>query len=86
MEECRKKTPYLFLIIISIIIIFIYFCIVKLLVLDIHPWTSFGTVFFLVVYNLIFLLLVWSMVQTIRTDPGRVPIQWVLPSSLRASD
>ena len=77
MEECRKKHPYLFLIIIIGIIVFIYFCVVVLLVLDIHPWSNFGTALFLIVYNLIFILLIWSMVQTIRTDPGRVPLQWV---------
>lgn len=84
MEECRKKHPYLFLIIITAIIVFIYFCVVVLLVLDIRPWTNVGTAFFLIVYNLIFILLIWSMVQTIRTDPGRVPLQWVPLSLFRA--
>lgn len=77
MEECRKKYPNLFLIIISAIIVFIYFCIVFLLTLSIRPFSNFGTALFLIVYNLIFILLIWSMVQTIRTDPGRVPLQWV---------
>ena len=77
MEECRKKFPYLFLIIIVIIIIFIYFCIVKLLIFDVRPWSNPAIIAFLILYNLIFILLIWSMVQTIRTDPGRVPIQWV---------
>ena len=77
MEECRKKHPYLFLIVITGIIVFIYFAIVVLLVLDIHPWSNLGAAIFLIVYNIIFILLVWSIVQTIRTDPGRVPLQWV---------
>lgn len=85
MEELRKKCPYFFLIIISAIIIFIYFCVVKLLVLDIHPWGAGSTGFFLVLYHLIFVLLLWSIIQTIRTDPGRVPIQWVSHHLLRAS-
>ena len=86
MEECRKKYPYIFLIIIIAIIIFIYFCIVKLLVLDIHPWTPVGTIVFLIIYNVIFILLIWSIVQTIKTDPGRVPIQWVCLVLCRALD
>ena len=77
MEELRKKCPYFFLIIISLIIGFIYFCVVVLLVSGIRPWNDGSTGFFLVVYHLVFILLLWSMVQTIRTDPGRVPIQWV---------
>jgi len=77
MEQCRKSCPYLFLIIISVIIVFLYICIVKLLLLDLHPWSSLGTIIFLVIYNIIFLLLLWSIIQTIRTDPGRVPLQWV---------
>lgn len=76
MEDLRKKCPYSFLIIIVAIIVFIYFCVVKLLILDIHPWSDTSTAVFLIFYNLIFVLLLWSIVQTIRTDPGRVPIQW----------
>lgn len=86
MEDLRKKCPYSFLIIIIAIIVFIYFCVVKLLILDIHPWSDAGTTVFLIFYNFIFVLLLWSIVQTIRTDPGRVPIQWVPPSSPRDSD
>lgn len=76
MEDLRKKCPYSFLIIIVAIIIFIYFCVIKLLILDIHPWSDTSTAVFLIFYNLIFVLLAWSIIQTIRTDPGRVPIQW----------
>ena len=68
------------------IIVFLYVCIVKLLVLDLHPWSPVATVIFLVLYNIIFILLLWSMVQTIRTDPGRVPLQWVRRCRLRGSD
>ena len=71
--------------IITLIIIFIYFCIIFLLAINIHPWSNLGTIVFIVIYNLIFLLLAWSIVQTIRTDPGRVPIQWVPPFLFRVS-
>jgi uncharacterized membrane protein YjfL (UPF0719 family) len=56
---------------------FIYFSFIKLLVLDIHPWGETATVIFLIVYHIIFLLLVWSMIEAIRKDPGKVPSQWV---------
>ena len=57
--------------------LFIYFCIVKLLVIDMHPWESGSAIAFLIIYHIVFVLLVWSIVQTIRIDPGRVPLQWV---------
>ena len=85
MEDLRKKCPYAFVIIIAAIIIFIYICVVKLLLLDIHPWSNGGTAVFLIIYNIIFLLLIWSIVQTIRTDPGRVPLQWVDSMLFRVS-
>jgi hypothetical protein len=86
MEDLRKKCPYSFLIIILAIIIFIYLCIAKFLLLDIHPWGNGVTTIFLVFYNIIFVLLLWSIVQTIRIDPGRVPIQWVRQKRCRDSD
>lgn len=65
---------------------FLYVCIVILLVLGLRPWSPPATVIFLALYNIIFIFLLWSMVQTIRTDPGRVPLQWVRTARFRGSD
>jgi hypothetical protein len=78
MEDLRKKFPYFFLVMISLILIFIYVCFVKLLVLDLHPFPDVFTVIFIVFYHLVIVLLVWSIVEAIRRDPGKVPIQWVV--------
>lgn len=37
---------------------------------------SIGVMAMLVFFNLIFILLVWSFVQTMTTDPGQVPVFW----------
>lgn len=79
MEDLRKKFPYFFLIIISLILIFIYVCFFKLLVLDLHPFASVPTIIFIIVYHIVVLLLIWSIIEAIRRDPGKVPIQWVDP-------
>jgi hypothetical protein len=34
-------------------------------------------IIFLLLYHVVFILLVWSIVETIQTDPGKVPHQWV---------
>lgn len=73
----RKKFPYFFLVIISVIILYISFCFVYLLVMDIQPWGSTATTIFIIIYLLVFFLLVWSIYEAIRTDPGKVPLQWV---------
>jgi len=77
MEDLRKKFPYFFLVMISLILIFIYICFVKLLVIDLHPFGNVLTVIFIVVYHIVLILLVWSIIEAIRRDPGKVPIQWV---------
>lgn len=61
------------------------FSFVKLLVLDIHPWGNTATAIFLVIYAIVFVLLTWSIVQSIRRDPGKVPLQWVLVVISRGS-
>lgn len=85
MEEIRKKFPFVFLFIISLLIIIIAFSFIKLLAIDLHPWGDIPTTIFLVVYGLVFLLLVWSITQAIRRDPGKVPLQWVISIAFRVS-
>ena len=78
MEEIRKKYPYFFLIIIALIIVYIYVSFQIILVLKLHPWANAPTYIFMIIANIIFILLVWSIIMALSKDPGKVPLQWVL--------
>jgi hypothetical protein len=39
--------------------LFIYFCIVKLLVIDMHPWESGSAIAFLIIVYIAFAVLIW---------------------------
>jgi hypothetical protein len=47
------------------------------MVIDISSWNTLSLVMFLTVYHISLLMLIWSLISTIRTDPGKVPHQWV---------
>ena len=40
------------------------------------PYSSIGKTIAIVIFHLIFFMLLWSMLQSIIADPGRVPIYW----------
>ena len=63
-----------FVILVATVMIFIYYTYIML-------WgprasESIGVMTLLVFFKLIFILLVWSFVQTMTTDPGQVPVFW----------
>ena len=84
-EQIRNKFPYVFLVMISAVIVFLYFTFVKLLIIDMDPWPSFVMALFLIVYHIFVILLIWSLIMTIKKDPGLVPIHWVSILSFRDS-
>lgn len=47
------------------------------MLIDLSNWNKVTLVIFLIIYHIIFVLLLWSIISTIRTDPGKVPVQWV---------
>lgn len=74
----RRRFPYGFLIIISLIMVYLYICFVWLMIVDLSHWNKGVLITFLIIYHIIFILLLWSMISTIKTDPGKVPVRWVL--------
>ena len=59
-------------------IIFNYYILVVefMTLLNPHPYSNAGRIAALVVFHLLFIMLAWSMIQSIISDPGRVPIYW----------
>ena len=74
----RRKFPYGFLLMICLIIIFLYIAFIKLMVLDLSNWNTASIVIFMIIYHVVFLLFIFSLIMTMATDPGKVPVQWVL--------
>jgi hypothetical protein len=47
------------------------------MVIDISKWNIVSLTIFMIIYHVILVLLLWSIVMTMSTDPGKVPVQWV---------
>lgn len=73
----QKSFPWIYLTMIVLVMIGLYLIIVPLLLFHYHPFSPFPLVIFIIIYHLALFLLIWSMVETIRIDSGRVPIKWV---------
>jgi len=56
----------------------LYFTFIKLLVIDLQPWPPIPMIAFIIVYHVFLILLIWSLIMTIKKDPGLVPIHWVI--------
>lgn len=70
--NCRKLFGVHFLVVI-LFISFSYFLFVYEYLLLLRPsYFAVG----MVVFHIIFFLLLWSMIRSICSDPGRVPIYW----------
>ncbi|EGR32804.1 hypothetical protein IMG5_070030, partial [Ichthyophthirius multifiliis] len=74
-QKIKKLQQYAFVYLIIGIIIFIYFTNLKLIWIDRKP-SSFLKIFYLIIFNFFAFMLFWSLLTTMFTDPGRVPLYW----------
>jgi hypothetical protein len=47
------------------------------MVIDLSKWNQVGLIIFMLIYHCNVIMLLWSIVMTMSTDPGKVPVQWV---------
>jgi hypothetical protein len=69
-----KLLGNVFVLLVAAVMTFIYYTFIS--VWGPRASQSIWVMLMLVVFNLIFVLLVWSFIQTMTTDPGQVPVFW----------
>lgn len=75
--SCRKLLTTHFVGVVLFIIFNYYIFVYEFLTnLNPHPFSQGGRMLSLILFHLCFIMLMWSMVQSIISDPGRVPIYW----------
>ena len=67
----RLLTPHFIGVV--IVILLNWFVFVFMFMLDLKPAPY---IIFLIIFHVFFILLIWSMIRSIFSDPGRVPIYW----------
>ena len=69
-----KILGYVFVLLVAGVMSFVYYTYVS--VWGPRASESIWVMLMLVVFNLIVVMLVWSFIQTMTTDPGQVPVFW----------
>jgi uncharacterized membrane protein YbhN (UPF0104 family) len=74
---CPKKLSVHFVAVLLFILFNYYILVFEFLTfLNQMLYSQVWRIFALVIFHISFFMLVWSMIQAITTDPGRVPIYW----------
>lgn len=76
--SCAKLLKSVHFVGVILFILFNYYILVFefMQFLNPHPYSENARIAALLIFHLFFLMLAWSMIQSVISDPGRVPIYW----------